>query len=198
MSSVFTDRDIGSSASLVVCHREAAAGSAAGLVRLCQRATDPRRCSEPRTAANRRGRLYRPSVLWQYRDSRREPRQDIDESMPRRSYEAIRKQIEKLEAQARKLEEAAAEKKKQAVAQVVALMKKLGVGTDDLGPTRTRRRRAVKGSAKAAPKKRAAKKPVAPKFRNGKTGETWSGRGRTPRWLAALEAQGRSREDYRV
>lgn len=118
--------------------------------------------------------------------------------MPRRSYEAIRKQIEKLEAQARRLEEAAAEKKKQAVAQVLALMKKLGVGADDLGPARPRRRRAAKGAAKGAAKKRGAKKPVAPKFRNGKTGETWSGRGRTPRWLAALEAQGKSRDDYRV
>jgi len=119
--------------------------------------------------------------------------------MPRRSYEAIRKQIEKLEAQARRLEQAAAEKKKQAVAQVLALMKKLGVSTDDLGSTRPRRRRAAKGAAKKrAAKKRAAKKPVAPKFRNGKTGETWSGRGRTPRWLAALEAQGKSLDDYRV
>jgi len=44
----------------------------------------------------------------------------------------------------------------------------------------------------------AARKPVAPKYRNTKTGETWSGRGRTPRWLAELEAQGKSRDDYRV
>jgi DNA-binding protein H-NS len=124
--------------------------------------------------------------------------------MPRRSYEAIRKQIEKLEAQARKLEEAAEQKKKQAVAQVVALMKKLGVSLDDMTGAKPRRTRAAKGAAKKrAAKKRGAKKggprkPVAPKFRNGKTGETWSGRGRTPRWLAALESQGKSRDDYRV
>lgn len=123
--------------------------------------------------------------------------------MPRRSYETIRKQIEKLEAQARKLEEAAEQKKKQAVAQVVALMKKLGVSLEDMAGARPRRSRAAKAGAKGGAKKRgakkvAAKKPVAPKFRNAKTGETWSGRGRTPRWLAALEAQGKSREDYRV
>jgi len=119
--------------------------------------------------------------------------------MPRRSYEAIRKQIEKLEAQARKLEEAAEQKKKQAVAQVVALMKKLGVSLEDMTGARPRRTRAAKGGAKKrAAKKGATRKPVAPKYRNAKTGETWSGRGRTPRWLAALEAQGKSRDDYRV
>ncbi len=121
--------------------------------------------------------------------------------MPRRSYEAIRKQIEKLEAQARKLEETAQQKKKQAVAQVVALMKKLGVSLEDMAGARPRRTRAAKGGTKKqkrAAKKGAARKPVAPKYRNAKTGETWSGRGRTPRWLAELEAQGKSRDDYRV
>ncbi len=111
--------------------------------------------------------------------------------MPRRSYESIRKQIEKLEAKAAKLEAAADDKKKKAVGQVVTLMKKLDVTTDDLVQYRPRRGRAIK-------KATAARKPVAPKFRNTKTGETWSGRGRTPRWLAALEAQGKSREDYRI
>jgi DNA-binding protein H-NS len=36
---------------------------------------------------------------------------------------------------------------------------------------------------------------VAPKYR-GPGGETWTGRGRTPRWLAALEADGKKRESY--
>lgn len=112
--------------------------------------------------------------------------------MPRRSYESIRKQIEKLEAQAAKLEAVADEKKKKAVGQVVTLMKKLDVTPDDIIEYRPRRGRAAKKVA-ARPRK-----PVAPKFRNTKTGETWSGRGRTPRWLAALEAQGKSREDYRI
>lgn len=116
--------------------------------------------------------------------------------MPRRSYETIRKQIEKLEAQARKLEATADEKKKKAVAQVVALMKKLDVTPEDLGTYGPRAGR--KRGVKKAVKKRTTTRPVAPKFRNAKTGETWSGRGRTPRWLAALEAQGKSREDYRI
>lgn len=32
----------------------------------------------------------------------------------------------------------------------------------------------------------------------GPQGERWSGRGRTPKWLDALEAQGRSRNEFAV
>jgi len=35
------------------------------------------------------------------------------------------------------------------------------------------------------------------KFR-GPNGEEWSGRGRLPRWLAALEAEGRSRDEFTI
>ena len=41
------------------------------------------------------------------------------------------------------------------------------------------------------------KRNVAPRFR-GPQGETWSGRGRAPRWLVAFEGQGESREKFRV
>jgi len=36
-----------------------------------------------------------------------------------------------------------------------------------------------------------------PKYR-GPNGEEWSGRGHTPKWLAALEATGRSRDEFRI
>jgi DNA-binding protein H-NS len=39
--------------------------------------------------------------------------------------------------------------------------------------------------------------PIPPKFR-GPNGEEWSGRGHTPRWLTALEATGRSRDEFRI
>jgi DNA-binding protein H-NS len=39
---------------------------------------------------------------------------------------------------------------------------------------------------------------VAAKYRDPETGETWSGRGRPPRWLAAREAEGRRREEFAV
>jgi DNA-binding protein H-NS len=39
--------------------------------------------------------------------------------------------------------------------------------------------------------------PIAPKYR-GPGGETWSGRGRMPTWLSALEATGHNREEFRI
>lgn len=36
-----------------------------------------------------------------------------------------------------------------------------------------------------------------PKYR-GPNGETWTGRGRAPRWLTALEAEGNARDSYRL
>jgi DNA-binding protein H-NS len=38
---------------------------------------------------------------------------------------------------------------------------------------------------------------VAARFR-GPNGETWSGRGRMPKWLSAMEAEGRKREEFRI
>ena len=38
----------------------------------------------------------------------------------------------------------------------------------------------------------------APPIFRGPNGETWAGRGLTPRWLVALEKKGKKRESYRV
>ncbi len=40
-------------------------------------------------------------------------------------------------------------------------------------------------------------KPAAVKF-TGPNGEAWSGRGLTPRWLTALLAQGRTKEEFAI
>jgi DNA-binding protein H-NS len=47
---------------------------------------------------------------------------------------------------------------------------------------------------------RAARKPskVAPKYRNPKTGETWSGRGRAARWIVEAEKEGKSRDRFLI
>ncbi len=42
-----------------------------------------------------------------------------------------------------------------------------------------------------------AGKPLPVSYR-GPSGETWSGRGRVPKWLQALEAEGRNREEFRT
>ncbi len=69
------------------------------------------------------------------------------------------------------------------VAEIQARMKEFGITVADL-----------KGGAKRA-KSRA---PVAAKYRNSATGETWSGRGRAPRWLADAMAKGRSKNEFLI
>ena len=58
--------------------------------------------------------------------------------------------------------------------------------------------RVAKVKAPKAPKaSRKSGTPVAAKYR-GPNGEAWSGRGLTPKWLAALVAQGQSKESFAV
>lgn len=49
---------------------------------------------------------------------------------------------------------------------------------------------------RSPPRGRPPTRSPAVKFRNPETGETWSGRGRTPRWLTRAEHEGRSREEF--
>jgi DNA-binding protein H-NS len=114
--------------------------------------------------------------------------------MPRASLTDIQKRIARLQAQARKLEAAEADRRKAAVGDVLAMMKKLGVTLEDLGGATPARKRRAPAAAKA----KATRAPVPVKYRNAETGDAWTGRGRTPRWLAALEAEGRQRAEFEV
>lgn len=55
------------------------------------------------------------------------------------------------------------------------------------------------GSGASATAKARRKYPrVLPKYRNPQTSETWSGRGKRPRWLVAAVKSGRRIEDFRI
>jgi DNA-binding protein H-NS len=61
-------------------------------------------------------------------------------------------------------------------------LQRLGVGSSTRGRSGAHPRKGTK---------------VAPKYR-GPDGETWAGRGATPKWLTALMKQGRKREEYLI
>lgn len=83
------------------------------------------------------------------------------------TYKDLQSQIEKLQKQA----EQAREKEIAAVvAQIRTMMNDYGIQPSDLGISGRRKR---KGSGT----------PAAPKFQNPQTGETWTGRGRAPKWI---------------
>jgi DNA-binding protein H-NS len=52
-----------------------------------------------------------------------------------------------------------------------------------------------KTGGRPAGKKPPAQSPAV-KYRNPGTGETWSGKGRPPKWLTLAERQGRGREEF--
>ena len=71
--------------------------------------------------------------------------------------------------------------------------------SDAVPPTRQRangKRAGTRAKASGNHPLSGVKAPI--KYRNRKTGDTWSGRGLRPRWLAAELAAGRSIEDFAV
>lgn len=95
------------------------------------------------------------------------------------SYKDLLKQREDLEKrinEARRLELSAA------VAQVRGLVAEYGLTAEDVFPTG----RGSRSSATSGVK-------VAPKYRNPETNETWTGRGKAPKWI-----QGQDREQFAI
>ena len=50
----------------------------------------------------------------------------------------------------------------------------------------------------AKPKAKAPRRKVAPKYRDPKSGQTWTGRGRKPKWVADIIEAGGKIEDYTI
>ena len=119
--------------------------------------------------------------------------------MPRMPYEAIKKQLAKLQAQAAKMNSAQGAAKKKSVAKVVALMKKLGISLEDLRdaepvkPAKAGRKPSAKKTPRAGNRSK-----VAAKYRHPETGATWTGRGLPPKWLADKIAAGKSNEQFLI
>ena len=124
---------------------------------------------------------------------------EMDDAMPRMTYEAIQKQLAKLQAQAAKMELAQGAAKKKSVAKVVALMKKLGISIEDLKgaepvkPAKAGRKPSAKKTPRAGNRSK-----VAAKYQHPETGATWTGRGLPPKWLADEIAAGKSKEQFLI
>ena len=72
----------------------------------------------------------------------------------------------------------------------------LGISADELFRPAARQATAEQGTRARKLRSDIGAKPAV-KYR-GPNGETWSGRGRPPRWLTALEAEGRDRKEFAV
>lgn len=108
----------------------------------------------------------------------------------------LQSQIEKLQKQASEIK---AKEFDKTVQEILAKMNAFGITLKDLqsAGTRGKSKKAAKPRRAAGQGAKSAAAKVAAKYR-GPDGETWSGRGLTPRWLAALVADGRNKEEFAV
>jgi DNA-binding protein H-NS len=114
----------------------------------------------------------------------------------------IQTQIEKLQKQANEIK---SKDFHATVQDILAKMAAFGITVKDLqsGKSKSKAGRAAKGkvgatkSVKTPKAARKASNPVAPKYR-GPNGETWTGRGLTPKWLSTLVAQGRAKDSFLI
>ncbi len=101
-----------------------------------------------------------------------------------KTYQQLQKEIAELQRQAEQL-------RQQEIAAVItdikAKMAEYGLSAADISGS---------GNSRAKPVKGVGRSPVAAKFRDPASGQTWSGRGRTPKWLEAYEAAGRKRDEF--
>ena len=91
------------------------------------------------------------------------------------TYKELQGQIEKLQ------KEAELARKNELSNAIADIQSKFSISAEDLGLGM--RKRTMKS----------LRKPVAPKYRNNDTGETWSGRGKPPKWMA-----GRDKMQFRI
>ncbi|WP_028008007.1 H-NS histone family protein [Solimonas flava] len=99
------------------------------------------------------------------------------------TYSDLLKQIESLTRQAEELRH---QEITTVIAEIKDKMAQYGISAADL-------------ELDTKPAKRARRTgKVAEKYRNPATGESWTGRGRTPKWLAEAEAAGKSRDQFAV
>jgi len=118
--------------------------------------------------------------------------------MARESYAAqkakIEKEISKLQKKAQTLQE---KRRKPVIASIIRSMREYQITPEEIleafGKPAGRRSATARKAPAARPKT-----TVAPKYRHPDTGETWSGRGKPPRWLANAEAKGAKRESFLI
>jgi DNA-binding protein H-NS len=116
----------------------------------------------------------------------------------------IQSQIEKLQKQANEIK---SKDFNATVKEILTKMQAFGITVKDLQSPKSAKSaksgkaggpaKAKAGAVKSPKAARKASAPVAAKFR-GPNGETWSGRGLTPKWLSSLVAQGQSKESFAV
>ena len=102
--------------------------------------------------------------------------------------------VEQIEALQKEAEQVRRQELKTVIADVKAKIKAYDISADDLadglGLPKPKSAKKAKSGAKRG--------KVAPKYRHPVTGDTWTGRGREPKWLVAEMSRGRQRAEFLI
>jgi len=113
----------------------------------------------------------------------------------------IDKEISKLRKRAEMLQE---RERKPVLNTIVASMREYSITPDEVAIAFAKRsgskpvRSAVKQMKSGGAATKKTKQAVAPKYRDPETGNTWTGRGKPPRWLSDAEQAGKNRDDFLI
>lgn len=119
--------------------------------------------------------------------------------MARENYAAQQARIEKEIGKLRKKAEVLQTKRrKPVVASIIRSMREYDITPEEISAAFGKPARGPAIRKSAVPAAPQSKRAVAPKYRHPSTGETWSGRGKAPRWLTAAEAEGAKRDNFLI
>lgn len=108
----------------------------------------------------------------------------------------IKKEMEKLQRQIELLE---SKNRQPVIDSIIKSMKEYEITPEELVAAYAKGARSAAKTTRAARKSPGAPRGrVAPKYRNPQTNDTWTGRGKAPRWITDAESQGMSRDQFLI
>jgi DNA-binding protein H-NS len=115
--------------------------------------------------------------------------------MPRDSYSALQQKIEKEIVKLQKRADALRAKRRQPViTSIVRSMREYDITPEEIAAALNKKSTKTSGRSNAS----ATRRPVPVKYKHPQTGESWTGRGKAPRWIVKAEAEGKQRADFLV
>jgi DNA-binding protein H-NS len=121
--------------------------------------------------------------------------------MPRDSYSTLKTKIEKeiLKLQ-KKAHDLHVKRRIPVIESIIRSMREYDISPQEIIDAYGRKKPAktARAGTRTSGTKATAKKAVQVKYRHPDTGETWTGRGKSPRWILAAEAEGRKRDEFLV
>lgn len=113
----------------------------------------------------------------------------LDEELLRKK--KLEQQLEVIQAE---IQEITQRQKKPAIQTMVETMLELSIEPQEV----LNAYRQATGKGPSSGSSRRTLGPAPAKYRNPETGQTWSGRGKAPRWLTEAEAEGKSRDEFLI